>query len=363
MHIDFNSFFATVEQQANPFLRGKPIAVAAYNSSGGCIVAPSIEAKKMGIKVGMRVGDGKKICRDLIVLTPDPAKYRSTHLVLRKILSTYTDEFFPKSIDEFVLDLNGYPCLEKHYRDTCKEVPCTVVAQSKIHSVAREIKKRIKKEVGEWMTVSVGIAPNRFLAKLASSLHKPDGLDEINADNFLKIYSGLELADLCGIDVRNTARLNSVGIFSVCDFYNAEFCKLKAAFKSVNARYWYFRLRGWEIDNVEFSRRSFGNSYVLPARHASVGVAGGPKLFQTPTELSPILSKLTEKIGARLRRAGYQAKGIHLSIVYRDWTRWQKGITFAKTLFDSRDFYKTAFRILHDSLFRKPVRKTSRFSF
>src|SRR3989344_3534104 len=167
MHIDLNSCFATVEQQANPHLRGKPVAVAAYTTPSGCILAPSIEAKHYGIKTGMRVKDGKLLYPGLIVLPPDPWKYRSVHLKLRKLISDYTADFNPKSIDEFVLNLEGYPCL----------------VASSMQQVAREIKIRIKKEIGDWLTVSIGISPNRFLAKLASGIHKPDGLDEINKDN------------------------------------------------------------------------------------------------------------------------------------------------------------------------------------
>src|SRR3989338_11268157 len=107
MHVDLNSCFATIEQQANPHLRGKPIAVAAYTTGNGCIVAPSVEAKKLGIKVGMGVKDGQAICPKLIVLSPDPDKYRFVHQGLRKILSDYTDKITPKSIDEFVLEIQG----------------------------------------------------------------------------------------------------------------------------------------------------------------------------------------------------------------------------------------------------------------
>src|SRR3990167_10988466 len=156
-HLDLNSFFATIEQQANPHLRGKPVAVAAYVTPSGCIIAPSIEAKRYGIKVGMRVKDGKLLYPGLIVLAPDPWKYRNVHLALRRIVSDYTDKFVPKSIDEFVLNLEGYPSYNKGMLE-----------------VAREIKARIKKEIGEWLTVSVGVASNRFLAKTAASLHKPD---------------------------------------------------------------------------------------------------------------------------------------------------------------------------------------------
>src|SRR3989304_5030828 len=171
MHLDLNSCFATIEQQANPHLRGKPVAVAAYTTPPGCIVAPSVEAKGYGIKVGMRVKEGKFLCPGLIVLAPDPWKYRNVHLGLRRIISDYTDKFYPKSIDEFVLNLEGYPCYNKG-----------------MFNVGKEIKERIKKEIGEWITVSIGIAPNRFLAKTAAGIHKPDGLDEINKDNFLETY-------------------------------------------------------------------------------------------------------------------------------------------------------------------------------
>src|SRR3972149_7302235 len=167
MHMDLNSCFATIEQQANPHLRGKPVVVAAYTTPSGCIVAPTVEAKGYGIKVGMRVKEGKLLYPGLIVLAPDPWKYRTVHLGLRRIISDYTDKFVPKSIDEFVLNLQGYPSFDKGMLE-----------------VAREIKERIKKEIGEWLTVSVGVAPNRFLAKTAAGLHKPDGLDEINKDNF-----------------------------------------------------------------------------------------------------------------------------------------------------------------------------------
>lgn len=328
MHIDMNSCFATVEQQANPHLRGKPVAVAAYTTPSGCIVAPSVEAKNLGIKVGMRVKDGKLVCPDLVVLEPDPWKYRSVHLALRKIIADYTNDFFPKSIDEFVLDIEGYPAFSKG-----------------ILEVAREMKMRIKREVGEAITVSIGIAPNRFLAKVAAGLNKPDGLDEINKGNFEKVYSRLKLTDLCGIKTKNAIRLNSVGIYTVPDFYNAQVWQLKAAFQSILGYYWFVRLHGWEMDDVEFGRRSYGNSYALP------------KPLVTPEELSPILSKLVMKMGARLRRAGYKARGVHLSILYRDWSHWHKARSLSEALFDSRDIYKAAFKILLMSPYKKPVRE------
>ena len=328
MHLDLNSCFATVEQQANPKLRGKPIAVAAYTTPSGCIIAPSVEAKGLGIKVGMRVKDGKMLYPNLIVLPPDPMKYRTVHLKLKEVLASYTDNLTPKSIDEFVLNLEGAPAFSKG-----------------MWEVAGEIKRRIKCEIGEWLTISVGIAPNRFLAKTGAGLHKPDGLDEINQSNYQKIYSQLSLVDLCGIKLKNTVRLNNLGIYTVLDFYHAPIWKLKAAFESVLGYYWYLRLHGWEIDDVEFSRQSFGNSFALP------------KPLSTAEDLAPILQKLTEKTGMRMRKAYYKARGVHLSIVYRDWDYWHKGISFTDYIFDSRDIYKTAFRLLMSSPYQKPVRE------
>lgn len=333
MHIDLNSCFATIEQQANPLLRGKPIVVAAYASPGGCILAPSIEAKKLGIKTGMRVADGQALYKSLTVLPSDPWKYRNVHLKLRSLISDYTNDFSPKSIDEFVLDF-------KNYIHMYKESPCT----GGMRGIALEIKERIKKEIGEWLTVSVGIAPNRYLAKIAAGLRKPDGLDEINCKNFLDIYSKLKLTDLTGIKERNAFRLNSVGIFSVLDFYRAPVWKLRAAFHSITGLYWHTRLAGHEIDNVEFARRSYGNS-----------TAVGATLI-TKEDITPVLSNLVEKMSSRLRSAGYQARGIHLTMVYKDGSWWHKGEITQKALFDSRDIFKEASRILSLHSFDKPVR-------
>ena len=109
MHIDINSCFATIEQQANPLLRYRPVVVAAATGDYGCILASSTEAKKLSIKTGMRVGEAKKIFGSVIVLPTDPDKYRFIHHRLKQLLSTYTPDITPKSIDEFCLDFSNYP--------------------------------------------------------------------------------------------------------------------------------------------------------------------------------------------------------------------------------------------------------------
>ncbi len=328
MHIDLNSCFASIEQQSNPLLRGKPIAVAAYATGSGCILAPSREAKVLGIKVGMRVRDAKLIYPNLIVMEPDPQKYKVVHHQLKELLSQYTSKIAPKSIDEFVLDFEGFPS----YR-------------LGLSNVASDIKAQIKSQIGDWLTVSIGIAPNHFLAKTASNLHKPDGLDSIDINNFQQVYEKLQLMDICGIKTKNSIRLNQSGIFTVMDFYRASVAQLRSAFNSINGYYWYLRLRAWQIDDVEFSQKSFGHSYALP------------KPLSTPDELAPILQKLVHKTGLRLRRHGYKARGVHLSIVFRDHNFWHQGHSLPFDIFDSRDIYSRVFSLLLHCPYRGPVRE------
>ena len=134
-----------------------------------------------------------------------------------------------------------------------------------------------------------------------------------------------------------------MGIYSVLDFYQAPVWKLRAAFHSITGLYWNTRLSGYEVDNIEFARRSYGNS-----------VAIGRNISKT-TELSPILARLTEKMCSRLRGAGYAAGGIHLTLVYKDHSWWHKGRLLPQAQFASQDFYKAAFRLLLEANPKNPV--------
>jgi DNA polymerase-4 len=134
MHIDLNSCFATIEQQANPLLRGKPIAVAAYGTPNAFILAPSIEAKRLGIKMGMRIRDAQAIYKNIIIRAPDAPKYRDVHLKFKKIFQDYSPDVVPKSIDEALIDFRTVTNL---HTDLIK--------------VAKEIKQRMKDEIGEWI--------------------------------------------------------------------------------------------------------------------------------------------------------------------------------------------------------------------
>lgn len=286
MHIDLNSCFATVEQQARPRLRGRPIAILNRRTEHTAIVTASYEAKAMGVKVGMKLKEARLLCPDIIGIESDPSKYRYVYHKLLDIMRDYSAHVTMKSIDEGVIDFHhATPAMQG--RDLVE--------------IGHEIKQRLKDEIGVWMRCNVGIATNRFLAKTAAALHKPDGLDVITPTNLRQTLEGLKLTDLTGIAHRNEHRLNSVGIFTPLEFLDADVVTLqKIVFKSVVGRWWHDRLRGWEVDDVETQIKRVGRQYVLE------------RFDLTYDEIVQRLHHLCEEVGARMRSQNRAARGIYV---------------------------------------------------
>jgi len=321
MHIDLNSCFAIIEQQANPLIRHKPVAIAAYDTPRGAVIASSYEAKALGIKLGVNVREARMLARDVIVMMPDPEKYFDAHRRFKKVLLNYTDEVVPKSVDEFVIDFTGSIAVQRG---------------KSLEEIGLEIKQDIKDALGEYVTVNVGIATNRFLAKLAAGLNKPDGLDVITGDNLQSVYEKLTLTDLPGINRRYQARLNMAGIYNPLQFLEAPVWKLrKEVFHSIVGFYWYLRLRGHETDSVDFGRKSFGQQYAL-----------GDKTSDKE-QLSRLLMKLCEKTGRRLRKADYTAGGVHLWLNFENRTYWAKGRKTKAPVYSTQDIYLHSQRLLN----------------
>ena len=336
MHIDLNSCFASVEQQANPLLRDKPVAVVASVAPYGCVLAPSVEAKLWGVKTGMTLSEARLLCPWLIARLADPDKYRQVHAQFAKLLDDYSPHVISKSIDEFVLTLPQIQGFNpRQIYQTQGLNPC---------KIATDIKSRIKTEIGDYLRVSIGVSTNQILAKLASGLHKPDGFDIIDSSNFLDVYSKIDLQEFCGINVRNEARLHRVGIFTPIQFYLADIQTLKSAFQSVLGRYWYTRLRGYEVDDVEFERRSYGQSYVLPR----------PMKYE---EWRPILAKLIAKAARRLRSSGSYATGVGLSLNFGDHTSWHTTHKGSSLMMDDASLLTSALNLLQRTDLCKPVKK------
>ena len=316
MHVDLNSCFATIEQQANPLLRNRPVGVAAYDTPRGIILAASYDAKARGVTTGTSVRDAKLLCPGITILTPDPDKYFDAHNRFRKVLLNYTSDITPKSVDEFVIDFNGSPAERKNIA---------------LEDIGYQIKAEVKRSLGAYVTINIGLGPNRFLAKLAAGLHKPDGLDVISADNLRATYKKLNLIDLPGINRRYAARLNLAGIYTPIEFLDAPLTTLKnQAFHSINGFYWYLRLRGHEIDAITFNRKSFGQQYAI-----------GQKTMDK-NELAKLLMKLCEKAGRRLRRDGFQAHGVHLWLGFTDRTYFSRRTQTKVPLYSTQDIFRAA---------------------
>ena len=333
MHVDLNSCFATVCQQAFIHLRSKPLVIAAYATNSGCVVSPSIEAKRLGIKVGMTVRDAKLIFPQVLVRTPDPPLVRDVHMKLKHIFADYTPSVTPKSIDEPVLE---FAKMEK-------------ILKTPLTQIGIQIKSRLRAEIGEWISCSIGIGTNRFLAKTAAGLKKPDGLDVIDSKNLSEILEKLELTDLPGINTRFQARLNLVGIRTPLDFLRAPlFVLQKQVFQSIVGYHWYLRLRGYELDDVEYGRKSFGHEYSLA------------KKTTNEASLHALLMKLSEKTGRRLRGQGFVGGGIHLAIVWIDGTFWHQAKKSHLPLFSTQEIFRHALLIFNSRPYTQ--KKVSRLS-
>lgn len=286
MHIDLNSCFATVEQQARVRLRGRPVAVVNRRTDMTMIVTCSYEAKTAGVQLGMKLRDAKKLCPGLVGVESDPSKYRYVYHKLLDIMNDYSAHVTMKSIDEGVIDFSQAPA---------------VITERGLENIGMEIKQRLREEIGVAMRCNVGIATNRFLAKTAASLHKPDGLDSITADNLREVLGTLKLTDLTGIAGRNEHRLNAVGIMTPLDFLDTPADVLRTmVFQSINGNYWHQRLRGWEVDDVETTVKRVGRQYVLDGFNLSFD------------DILQRLHHLCESVGWRMRKQGMSARGIYV---------------------------------------------------
>ena len=323
MHIDLNSCFATVEQQARPQLRGRPVAIVNRRTEHTTIITASYEAKGMGVKLGMKFRDAKKLCPDLIGLESDPPKYRYVYHQLMRIMNEYSAHVRMKSIDEGVIDFGE---------------TIDAVADRDLVAIGYEIKKRLKDEIGCWMRCNVGIGTNRFMAKMAASLHKPDGLDVITHENVREVFAGLELEDLTGIAHRNRHKLEQVGIYTPLEFLDADEETLRrVVFKGVNGTAWYQRLRGWEVDKLDFPLRTAGRQYVLE------------KYAMKPEEVLQRLHHLCEAVGRKIRSQGLVARGVQVHA--RSYTHegkgwggqyWHTRRMAAMSFFSDQAIYETA---------------------
>jgi DNA polymerase-4 len=293
LYVDFNSYFASVEQQLRPELRGKPIGVLAVLAETTCCIAASYEAKAFGIKTGTGVRDARKLCPDMIFVQARPPLYVEFHHKLIEIVESCTHVEKVLSIDEMVCKLTG-----------SQQVPENAL------KLAAKIKREITKQAGDFIKCSIGIAPNTFLAKVASNMQKPDGCVLIEQHELPHRLYGLQLRDLNGIGRQMEARLNRYKITDVEQLYAANRNQLQTAWGSIEGERMYDKLRGIEPYYVKNVRSSLGHSHVMPPEQRNFN------------GVRAVLHRLLQKAGMRMRSYELLASRISVKVKFRNQPSW-----------------------------------------
>jgi DNA polymerase-4 len=328
MHIDMNAFFAAVEQQSNPALRGKPVAVTGREKRT-VILTASYQAREQGIKTGMRVDEALRACPELIIVPANNRLYTHVSSGVIDIFNDYTPSVEVFSIDEAFLDVSG-----------------SLKMFGGAQRIAYLIKSRIKVRFG--ITCSVGIAANKLLAKLASGMQKPDGLTTIDPSKAAAVLEDLPVGALCGIGRQTVRRLNLIGVFSCGQLGRFPLSLLRRQFGIVGDR---LRLMGQGIDP---------RPVLAPEQEAPIKSVGHSMTLRRdisdPEAIRRFLLQLSEMVGRRARRYGVFGKTVTLTLRYADFQTFSKRRTGSEAINRSDSIYQAGLRILEGLNLRQPLR-------
>ena len=292
LYLDFNSYFASVEQQLRPHLRGKPVAVVPSLVDTTSCIAASVEAKYFGVKTGTRVSDARHLCPRITFIESRPELYVEWHHKLIAAVESCAPIASVNSVDEMWIRLSG-----------------SQRARVQAEKLAHEIKAAVA-SVGDWMKCSIGIAPNEFLAKTASDMMKPDGLVIIETCDLPDALLRLKLTDFVGIGKKMHERLLTRGIGTVHALTNADLATLRNVWGGVEGERMWAKLRGEDIERAPTQKASISHSHVL-----------APNL-RTHLAAASVYSRLTQKAAMRLRHYDLVANSISISMKLRDGMKW-----------------------------------------
>jgi len=285
LFLDMNAFFASVEQQEHPELRGKPVAVVPLLTDSTCCIAASYEAKAFGVRTGTNVAEARRLCPNIHLIEAKHGPYREYHARIIRVVESCLPISEVWSVDEMVCKLWAN---ERRLLDA-------------IH-LGEYVKARIKAEVGECMHCSVGLGPNPFLAKVAAELQKPNGLVVLDDDDLPHKLFRLKLTDFPGISRGMEARMAAAGVTTTEQMYGLSLPQMRTIWGGVGGERWWRRLRGQNVATPPVVRRSVGHSHVLP-----------PEL-RTRAGAAAVIGRLLEKAAERLRHYGCQARGLSLHV-------------------------------------------------
>jgi len=288
-----NAFFASCEQQDNPKLRGRPVAVIPTNAETTACIAASYEAKEFGVRTGTPVWQARKMCPGLVCVTASHKRYVIMHNRILAAIQRVISVESVRSIDEMACRLVG---------DERKPEIAT--------GIARRIKTEIREHAGDYMRCSIGIGPNVMLAKVAGDMHKPDGLTTLGDAEMPAALYRLKLTDFPGVGPRMERRLKLYGIFTVEQFCQAPARTLADVWGSkVLGERWYRTLRGEDVQDAPTQRQTVSHSHILP-----------PDL-RTDEGAYGVLMKLVHKAAARMRKIGYWCGSVSVGVSFMGETR------------------------------------------
>jgi DNA polymerase-4 len=279
LYLDFDGFFASVMQQAIPNLRGRPVGVIPFETSAAnstVVIACSKEAKAAGCKNVMRVPEARELCPDIVLVTQRPDLFRRAHNALLNEIACEIPIETVKSIDELA----------------CKLDKQTIEAPS---ALAQRIKDRIRLNIGEYITCSIGFAANRLLAKIACKVDKPNGVTIWNPVDMPGPLLSLPLEDIPGVGKRMEERLARAKILTIADLWRSQPKHLRALWGNVNGERMWYALHGYDLHAMPTSRGMFGHGRVLPPE------------WRDPEHSLACSRLLLTKAARRMRRDGYYA--------------------------------------------------------
>ncbi len=328
MHIDMNAFFAAVEQQSNPALRGKAVAVVG-SQKRTIILTASYEAREFGVKTGMTLYEARLKCPQIEFVPANNRLYTHVSSRIMQLFHDYTPLVEVFSIDEAFLDVSG-----------------SLDYFGGIERISYLIKSRIKVQFG--ITCSVGIGPNKLLAKLASGMEKPDGLTVIEPGQVASLLAGLPVEKLCGIGRRTTEKLNRMGVLTCGQLGCFPVTKLKKPF-------------GVIAEKLVLMGRGIDASPVVPAgQESDVKTVSHSMTLQRDVssreEITRFLLQLAEMVGRRARRYGVSGRTVTLIFRHSDFSTYSRQQIQSEAISRSDDLYRAALKILDGLLLTQPLR-------
>ena len=327
-HIDMNSFYASVEQAHDPTLKGKALAIAGNpKERRGIIVTCSYEARAYGIYTTMQVHEAKKKYPGLIVMPPNFDRYREASRAMFEILRTYTDAVEPVSIDEAYIDVTSLSS-DRHPME-----------------IAEELQKRILAELD--LPCSLGIAPNKFLAKTASDMKKPFGITILRKRDIQQILWPRKLVEMHGIGESTAAKLNGLKLYTIGDLANAPDGLIKEKMGKNGVRL-QARARGEDSREVDpdsiYDRKSVGTSTTLPIDETDLD------------NLKKIFRTLSTKVAARLHAKNLAGPTVSIQTRSADWKNRTRSITLNNTVWKEQDILHSAWQLFEAHWNGEPLR-------